>query len=124
MGSFSGILGLSFPSLAVYDEKPLFDNMLGLGLLEQPVFSFYLTRLPEGGSRVDFGVVPSELYEGDLNCHPVMEEYYWTIEIDDILFNGVSLGYCGDSPCRGIVDTGTSLLTVPSDKLDGLLDKI
>ena len=69
-------------------------------------------------------MVPSELYEGDLNCHPVIEEYYWTIEIEDILFNGVSLGFCGDGPCRGIVDTGTSLLTVPSDKLDGLLDKI
>ena len=50
MGLFSGILGLSFPALAVHDDKPLFDNMVEQGLVDQPVFSFYLTKLPEEGS--------------------------------------------------------------------------
>ena len=123
-GSFSGIAGLGFPDLAESDPLPLFDNIMMQGLIDKPVFSFYLTRLPNSGSRFDVGEIDEELYTGELNCHPVIKEYYWTIEIEDILFNGESLGFCADGPCKGIVDSGTSLLTFPSDQLDTLLDKI
>lgn len=41
---FDGILGLGFPDLAVEGVQPPLDALVAQGLLEKPVFSFYLTR--------------------------------------------------------------------------------
>lgn len=41
---FDGILGLGFPTLAVGGVQPPLDTLVEQGLLEKPVFSFYLNR--------------------------------------------------------------------------------
>lgn len=41
---FDGILGLAFPVLAVGGVRPPLDVLVGQGLLDKPVFSFYLNR--------------------------------------------------------------------------------
>lgn len=41
---FDGILGLSYPVLSIDGVKPPFNNMLDQGLLEEPMFSFWLSR--------------------------------------------------------------------------------
>merc|ERR1719254_114463 len=43
------------------------------------------------------------------------DEGYWQIKVFGIWANGEALDYCDDGTCRGIVDTGTSLLGAPSD---------
>ncbi|XP_006144715.1 napsin-A-like isoform X2 [Tupaia chinensis] len=41
---FDGILGLGFPTLAVEGVQPPLDSLVAQGLLQKPVFSFYLNR--------------------------------------------------------------------------------
>lgn len=74
-------------------------------------------------SVLTIGGADSDLYEGDLNFHQVADEFYWLVEGDDILINGESIGLC-DYGCNFIADTGTSMLTGPSDDLYTLYDFI
>merc|ERR1711936_124998 len=78
---FDGILGMGYPSLAVLDVKPPFNNMVDQGLVD-PVFSFWLSRDPEaaiGGEMILGGSDPS-LYEGEMTYVDVdTNPGYWKI---------------------------------------------
>ena len=48
---FDGILGMGWPSIAVNNIPTVFENMVAQGLVQSPVFGFYL-------SRYVFGLIP------------------------------------------------------------------
>lgn len=43
-GAFDGILGLSYPNLALTGTTPVFDNLWAQGAISQKLFAFYLSR--------------------------------------------------------------------------------
>merc|ERR1712038_823398 len=111
---FDGILGMAFPKISVDGVPPVFNNMVDQGVVEEPVFSFWLNRNPDadlGGVMVLGGSDPS-LYEGEMTYVDVTASTYWQINMDGLaLGDNAGLGF--NSGCVGIVDTGSSLLVGP-----------
>ncbi|XP_066111251.1 cathepsin E isoform X1 [Saccopteryx bilineata] len=114
---FDGILGLGYPSLAVGGVTPVFDSMLAQNLVDVPMFSVYMTSDPEGGagSELIFGGYDHSHFSGSLNWVPVTKQGYWQIAVDIIQVGGTVV-FCPEG-CQAIVDTGTSLITGPSDEI-------
>nr|XP_004672632.2 napsin-A [Jaculus jaculus] len=120
LAHFDGILGLGFPSLAVGGVQPPLDTLVEQGLLERPVFSFYLNRDPEeadGGELVLGGSDPAH-YIPPLTFMPVTIPAYWQIHMERLSV-GTGLTLCAQG-CGAILDTGTSLITGPSEEIRAL----
>jgi hypothetical protein len=114
VGKLDGILGLGWDDISVdHVETPL-RALVNSGKLDQPVFAFYLGSGGAVGELVLGGVNPGH-YTGDFAYTPVIDmvpgkKGYWTLAMDDIKMNGASVTSCR----KAIVDSGTSLLAVPS----------
>ncbi|XP_016055842.1 PREDICTED: pepsin F-like [Miniopterus natalensis] len=121
-GAFDGILGLSYPTLALQGTTPVFDNMWKQGLISEKLFAFYLSTNTEKGSVVMFGGVDHSYYKGELKWVPVTRQGYWQITVDSISMNGKVVACHGS--CQAIVDTGTSLLIGPNYPVFNILKTI
>ncbi|XP_030077405.1 gastricsin isoform X2 [Microcaecilia unicolor] len=140
--SFDGILGLAYPSISVDNATTVLEGMIQENLLKEPIFSVYLNGPDSGcsgsgddasgfssqeesqdGGEIIFGGIDPTLYTGDICWTEVTEEAYWQIGIEEFSINGQATGWCS-SGCQGIVDTGTSLLTVPEQYIQNLLSYI
>nr|XP_033774785.1 gastricsin-like [Geotrypetes seraphini] len=123
--SFDGILGLAYPSISVDSATTVLEGMMQANLLTSPIFSVYLNgqEKSQDGGEIIFGGIDPTLYTGDICWTEVTEEAYWQIGIEEFSINGQATGWCS-SGCQGIVDTGTSLLTVPEQYLQDLLTYI
>ncbi|KAE8152670.1 aspartic peptidase domain-containing protein [Aspergillus avenaceus] len=112
-GRFDGILGLGFDTISVNKIPPPFYNMLDQKLLDEPVFSFYLGNTNKEGdnSVATFGGVDKDHYTGELVKIPLRRKAYWEVDFDAIALgdNVAELENTGV-----ILDTGTSLIALPS----------
>uniref|UniRef100_A0A8C5P851 cathepsin E n=1 Tax=Leptobrachium leishanense TaxID=445787 RepID=A0A8C5P851_9ANUR len=121
--AFDGILGLAYPSLAVGGCTPVFDNMMNQNLVEEPLFSVYMSRDPNSseGGELMFGGIDSSHFSGQLNWSPVTNQGYWQIQLDNIQVAG-EVVFCNEG-CQAIrcslipILTGTSMLTGPSSDI-------
>lgn len=112
---FDGILGLGFQEISVGDALPVWYNMVDQGLVQDPVFSFWLNRKTgedEGGELV-FGGVDTDHFIGEHTYVPVTQKGYWQFEMNDVFIGNETTGFCTDG-CAAIADSGTSLLAGPT----------
>jgi hypothetical protein len=121
LGKFDGILGLAFPSISVNGVPVVFEMMIDQGLVDEPVFSFYLTSDGSDG-EMDLGGIDTAHFTGDLQYVPVVAENYWTIDLESMILEGESTSFT--TAPRAIVDTGTSLLAGPSAEVKALAGKL
>lgn len=120
-GRFDGIMGLGYDTISVDKIVPPFYNMLDQDLLDEPVFAFYLSDADdkEAESEAIFGGVDSSHYEGKLTKIPLRRKAYWEVDLDAITFGD---GTAEIENTGAILDTGTSLIALPST-LAELLNK-
>ncbi|KAB1274916.1 Napsin-A [Camelus dromedarius] len=100
--------------------RPPLDILVDQGLLDKPVFSFYLNRDPEaadGGELVLGGSDPAH-YIPPLTFVLVTIPAYWQIHMESVKV-GTGLTLCAQG-CAAILDTGTSLITGPTEEIRAL----
>jgi saccharopepsin len=109
-GRFDGILGLGYDTISVNHIVPPFYKMVEQKLIDEPVFAFYLADT-DGESEVVFGGVDQSKYKGKITTIPLRRKAYWEVDFD-------SLSYGEDTAeleSTGVIlDTGTSLIALPS----------
>jgi saccharopepsin len=111
-GRFDGIMGLGYDTISVNKIVPPFYNMIDQGLLDEPVFAFYLSSTDDGtDSECMFGGVNKDHYHGDMVKIPLRRKAYWEVDLDAISF-GDQTAEIDDTGV--ILDTGTSLIGLPS----------
>ncbi|MCE2196775.1 hypothetical protein GQ599_09535, partial [Streptococcus thermophilus] len=123
-GVFDGILGMGFVEISVMGIPTVFDNMVAQGVVDEPIFSFFLNHdMTEtlGGELVLGGSDPNH-YEGEFHYVPVSRVGYWQITAEAIKVGGVDTTFC--SPCEAIVDTGTSLIAGPKDEVKEIVTQL
>ena len=110
---FDGILGLGYDTISVNKIVPPFYNILNQKLVDEPVFAFYLgDSSAEGDDSVaTFGGVDPDHYTGELIKIPLRRKAYWEVDLDSIAFGG-SVAELDNTGV--ILDTGTSLIALPS----------
>lgn len=120
-GRFDGILGLGYDTISVNKIIPPFYQMINQKLLDEPVFGFYLgdTNKDNDNSEATFGGVDKNHYTGEMIEIPLRRKAYWEVDFDAITFgkDRAELDNTGI-----ILDTGTSLIALPST-LAELLNK-
>lgn len=111
-GRFDGILGLGFDTISVNHIEPPFYTMVKQGLLDEPVFSFSLSDKEKKESEVVFGGVDSKLFTGKITKLPLRRKAYWEVDLQGISFGNETAEF---ENTGAILDTGTSLIGLPTD---------
>lgn len=120
MGKFDGIMGLAWQSISVDHIPPVFESMVQQGLIDDPVFAFYLSNTPGQDGEMDIGGIDKNHYTGEISYVPLSSETYWAVKLDGLNVGGQSM----TSTTKAIVDTGTSLLAGPKDEVKALARKV
>lgn len=110
-GKFDGIMGLGYDTISVNKITPPFYNMIDQGLLDEKVFAFYLGDANGDESEAIFGGVDKKHYTGDITWMNLRRKAYWEVKLDSVSFGKDT----ADMEDTGVIlDTGTSLIALPS----------
>jgi len=119
---FDGVLGMGLSGLSQTSEFNFLQTAAASGAWDpmpgaELTFAVFLAINDEEQSEITFGGwQTSRLRDGeDLAWNQVQDPAlgYWQLEVFGITANGIKINFC-DEGCRAVVDTGTSLLGVPS----------
>uniref|UniRef100_A0A671SI13 Beta-secretase 2-like n=1 Tax=Sinocyclocheilus anshuiensis TaxID=1608454 RepID=A0A671SI13_9TELE len=133
--NWQGILGFAYPLLARPDPsvEPFFNSVVRQTGIPD-VFSLQMcgagvsastTADPAGGSLIMGGVEPT-LYQGSVWYTPVLEEWYYQVEVLKLEVGTQNLNLdCKEyNSDKAIVDSGTTLLRLPGNVFSAVVEAI
>jgi hypothetical protein len=115
---FDGVLGLGLDGLSQAPEFNFIDVIMssfGAAGNTPHTFAVFLAEDADEESKITFGGWDDNHIMEDLSWNSVVDpdQGHWTIRIKALRVDNEVLEFC-HSGCKGVVDTGTSLLAVPS----------
>merc|ERR1712039_857360 len=118
VGHFDGICGMGLDDISVDHVKTPVRALVDSKKLGANQFAFYLGYGGAAGELVLGGVDPAH-YTGEFSTVPVIESApgktgYWALQMDDAKIGGTSI----TEVRKAIVDSGTSLLAVPTADIE------
>ncbi|KAH7909287.1 aspartic peptidase domain-containing protein [Hygrophoropsis aurantiaca] len=128
----SGILGLGFQSLSSQQAPPFWVTLLNSNALTEPVMSFYLKRSKNEiasapGGVLTLGGTNSSLYTGNIEFMNIPNAttpiLYWSLQITAFTIQGQPVSFPEENSLA-VIDTGTSLIGVPSSILENIWAQI
>lgn len=143
---FEGILGLAFYAMSANGVQPFFENVIQQKALAHNEFAFYFSLDSVTANAVFWGGVDPAFYEGQIEYFPIVDPYYWAIDLlsfkigKKVLYedavgrrsgrtavpdNVLLLNEDEVFPERGfkaIVDTGTTFFTAEGALFDQIMD--
>mmetsp|Transcript_24596 Transcript_24596/g.47922 ORF Transcript_24596/g.47922 Transcript_24596/m.47922 type:complete len:499 (-) Transcript_24596:69-1565(-) len=129
--SFDGVMGLSLSSLAHTEAMSLMEAGGKSGAwkvpqVQQRMFAIFLATSDDEESEITFGgFKPERIAPGKAVswCKTVQAKMgHWQVPIKDMRVAGRRFQGCEDGTCFAVIDSGTSLLGVPSPFLTPLVD--
>ncbi|KAF9284882.1 hypothetical protein BGZ68_004339 [Mortierella alpina] len=125
-GFVDGILGLSFGVLS--DTTSVLESMMKDKLVDKGVVSFALGKYPSetGGEALFGGIDMSKVEDGqEITYTDVVNDRYWAVKITGTFVDGQSVfTESGDKGMTAVVDTGSTLLILPSAVATAIHKKI
>lgn len=113
LGHFDGILGMAFSAISVDDIAPVYFSMENQGLVQSPMFAFFLSATSGSEGELVLGGYDENHFTGNITWVPVTSETYWEVALDDMQLGGKSV----TTATKAILDTGTSILAGPSSEV-------
>lgn len=108
---WDGICGLAFPSISATYATPPFFNMMNQNPNMEQVFSFYLQDVNADTGVLDFGGIDTAHYTGELKNVSLTTTTYWETVMDSFTVGNKQM----HGIARIVIDSGTSLLTGPTE---------
>jgi len=118
---FDGVLGLGLHGLSQGTAFNFVDVMADAiqqrGHSMAHTFGVFLADDGQAGSEITLGGWSQERLDEKLRWNSVADPElgHWTINIKEMNVNGNPVSFCASGGCKAVVDTGTSLLAVPTD---------
>ncbi|KAH9943438.1 aspartic peptidase A1 [Epithele typhae] len=120
-GKFDGILGLAYDTISVNHIVPPFYQMMHQKLIDKHVFSFRLGSSEADGGEAIFGGIDDSAYTGKIDYVPVRRKAYWEVELEKVSLGDDELEL---ENTGAAIDTGTSLIALPTDMAEMLNTQI
>lgn len=117
---FDGVLGLGLQGLSQSSAFNFIDVVSGAieqaGSSAAHTFGVFLAEDGQAGSEITLGGWSQEHLDEQLRWNPVSDPDlgHWTVQIRHMHVDGEPVSFCASGGCKAVVDTGTSLLAVPT----------
>ncbi|KAJ2774600.1 aspartic proteinase precursor [Coemansia nantahalensis] len=119
---FDGIFGLGFDTTSANGVVPPFYHMVSRNLVDEPVFSFYLSDMANGDDgEMVLGGYNSEHFEGDLKWAMVRGRGYWEVDLEAARFGDDEIAM---NNTGAAINTSSALLVLPTTLAEMLNKKI